>query len=355
MSGFMGFRVMLPQRAPDAIQIIGPFKSSPLAFVRGKIQRAGRQESTPRILPPDMIFPPYLKRGDKVALISPSGKTTRAVIGRAADLLARQGFKVKTGRHALDDDGVFAGSDTARAADMQKALDNPSIRAVFFSRGGYGCLRTHQLLDWTAFHQHPKWLVGFSDNTVFHSYLSRQRTASIHGVMAASFEHSGAPSGSFLKLMDMLAGGAAVHDLNPHPLNRTGTAKGILTGGNLSILQSLRGTGLDLKPKGKILFIEDIHELNYRVDRMMQNLKAGGVLEEIRGLIVGHFTGMKDGAAHYGKTALEIIRDAVDPYDYPVVFGFPAGHELPNHPLLMGGRTSLEVSNIRAIVRNPQR
>jgi muramoyltetrapeptide carboxypeptidase len=302
-----------------------------------------------------MKFPPYLEPGDKVALISPSGKTTRAVIERAAGLLQQQGFRVKTGRHACDGDGVFAGSDTARAADMQKALDDPSIRAVFFSRGGYGCLRTQLRLDWSAFHQHPKWLVGFSDNTVFHSYLSRRKTASIHGAMAASFEHAGMPSESFLKLMDMLAGGNPVHELAPHPLNRAGKATGVLAGGNLSILQSLRGTALDLKPKGKILFIEDIDELHYRIDRMMQNLKAGGVLETISGLIVGHFTGIKDGAAPYGKTALEIIREAVDPYDYPVVFGFPAGHELPNHPLLMGGRTALKVSKSRAVVGNPVR
>ncbi len=276
-----------------------------------------------------MKLPPYLKPGDKVALISPSGKTTQAVIGRAAELLAQQGFKVKTGRHASDGDGVFAGTDAARAADMQKALDDKSIRAVFFTRGGYGCLRTHQLLDWTKFHRHPKWLVGFSDNTVFHSYLSRHKTASVHGVMAASFDHDGAPGGGFLKLMDLLAGGKCIHEPAPHPLNRNGRANGVLTGGNLSILLSLRGTPLDLQPRGKILFIEDIHELNYRIDRMMQT-------------------------AHYGKTALEIIREAVEPYDYPVVFGFPAGHELPNHPLLMGGRTALEVTDTRVVVGNPK-
>jgi len=138
----------------------------------------------------------------------------------------------------------------------------------------------------------------------------------------------------------------------PHKLNRMGKAAGVLGGGNLSILQSLRGTSLDLKPKGKILFIEDIHELNYRVDRMIQNLKAGGVLEEISGLVVGYFTGMNDGAAAYGKTVLEIIREAVDSYDYPVVFGFPAGHELPNYPLLMGGKVTLEVSENGALIRN---
>jgi muramoyltetrapeptide carboxypeptidase len=302
-----------------------------------------------------MQFPPLLKHGDKVALVSPSGIISPSVIESASELLKKQGYKVKIGKHALDAHGVFAGTDAARAADMQKALDDPSIRAVFFSRGGYGCLRTHQLLDWTMFHRHPKWLVGFSDNTVFHSYLARRKIASIHGIMSAGFEHEGAQSESFLKLMDILAGGAAVHEITPHPLNRKGKTSGILTGGNLSILQSLRGTALDLKPKGKILFIEDIHELNYRIDRMMQNLKAGGLLEKIDGLIVGHFTGMKDGVTPYGMDVLEIIRESVDPYDYPVVFGFPAGHELPNHPLLMGGRAVLDVSDTRASIQNQNR
>lgn len=297
-----------------------------------------------------MIFPPFLKPGNKVALISPSGKMSRAVIERAAGLLEQQGFKVKVGKHAFDEHGLFAGTDAARGEDMQNALDEKSIRAIFFTRGGYGCLRTHQLLDWSRFHRHPKWLVGFSDNTVFHSYLSRQKTASIHGAMASAFEHDGAPSASFIKLMDMLAGRDVIYEFAPHPMNRVGKTSGVLAGGNLSILQSLRGTALDLKPKGKILFIEDIHELNYRIDRMMQNLKTGGVLEQLKGLIVGHFTNIKDGAADYGMTALEIIREAVEPYDYPVIFGFPAGHELPNLPLMMGCRTRLDVSNARVRV-----
>ena len=298
-----------------------------------------------------MTFPPYLSPGDKVALISPSGRVAQAVVERAAEVLKDQGFRVKVGKYAFDAEGLFAGNDAARAADMQKALDDKSIRAVFFTRGGYGCLRTHALLDWKGFHKNPKWLVGFSDNTVFHSYLSRQKTASIHGVMASSYEHECEPNASFLKLMEMLAGKGCSYEVPPHPLNRFGSAKGVLAGGNLSILQSLRGTPLDLKAKGKILFIEDIHELNYRIDRIMQNLKAGGVLEEIKGLIVGHFTEMKDGASAFGMTALEIIREAVEPYDYPVVFGFPAGHEMPNDPLLFGGKTSLVVAEDQVEVR----
>jgi muramoyltetrapeptide carboxypeptidase len=299
-----------------------------------------------------MTFPPYLSRGDKVSIISPAGIIGREVIERGAELLRQQGFKVRIGKHAFDEAGLFAGDDAARAADMQQALDDKSIRAIFFSRGGYGCLRTHLQLDWSRFHKYPKWLVGFSDNTVFHSYLSRKKTASIHAVMASSFERNAEPTDSFLKLMDLLKGEMLNHALPAHQLNRPGKASGILAGGNLSILQSLRGTSLDLKPKGKILFIEDIHELNYRIDRMMINLKAGGILEAISGLIVGYFTDMKDGAAPYGQTVLEMIRDAVAPYDYPVVFGFPAGHELPNHPLLMGGRISLKVSPDGVKIRN---
>jgi len=302
-----------------------------------------------------MKFPPYLIVGDKVSIISPAGSIGGAVIERGAEILRRQGFRVKIGKHAFDEDGVFAGTDADRAADMQKALDDKSIKAVFFSRGGYGCLRTHLHLDWSRFHQHPKWLVGFSDNTVFHSYLSGQKTASIHGVMASSYEKDGELTDSFLKLVDLLSGKKVDLVVPSHELNRMGEATGVLSGGNLSILQSLRGTPLDLKPKGKILFIEDIHELNYRIDRMMQNLKAGGVLEEIAGLVVGYFTGMNDGAAPYGKTVLEIIREAVNPYDYPVVFGFPAGHELPNHPLLLGGNVTLEVSSNGALIRNHHR
>ena len=299
-----------------------------------------------------MRMPPWLNPGDKVSIISPSGRIDRLVVERGAELLRQQGYKVRIGRHAFDGEGVFAGSDKHRAADMQKALDDPTIKAVFFSRGGYGCLRTHQRLDWSCFLEHPKWLVGFSDITVFHAYLSRQKIASVHGVMTASFERDGTLTEAFSQMMELLRGNAPDPHLPPHPLNRPGSATGILTGGNLSIIQSLRGTPLDLKPKGKILFIEDLNELHYHLDRMMRNLEAGGILGQLSGLIVGHFTGMKDGATPYGRTAFEIIKEAVAPYDYPVMFGFPAGHELPNQPLLMGGRVELKVSSNGVTLRN---
>lgn len=298
-----------------------------------------------------MKQPPYLLYGDRVAMISPAGKIDRQVVERGAELLRQQGFLVETGQHVSAMEGVFAGSDAARAADMQQALDDPAIKAVFFTRGGYGCLRTHLLLDWSAFLKQPKWLVGFSDITVFHAYLSRHRIASVHGVMAAWFERDGAPTGGFLQLMELLRGTPPAYEVPPHPFNRCGAAAGILTGGNLSVIHSLRGTPLDLRPKGRILFLEDVGEYHYHLDRMLRNLTAGRVLEQLSGLVVGYFSAMKDGETPYGQTACEIIRDAVAPYPYPVLFGFPSGHELPNCPLLMGSGVTLEVAAAGARLR----
>jgi muramoyltetrapeptide carboxypeptidase len=292
-----------------------------------------------------MKFPSYLLPGDKVSIVSPAGKIERQIAERGAELLRQQGFRVEIGAHTFDKEGVFAGSDEARAADMQKALNDKSIKAIFFSRGGYGSLRTHTLLNWSSFFKKPKWLIGFSDITVFHAYLANHNIASVHGVMTAWFEKDAVSTSSFSEMMDLLRGKKPEYTLPPNELNRNGVISGVLTGGNLSLIQSLRGTPLDISPKGKILFIEDIDEHYYHIDRMMLNLKTGRILERISGLVVGYFTGNKDGDAPFGKTAYEIIKEAVAPYQYPVVFGFPAGHELPNYPLLMGSKITLNVSD----------
>ena len=298
-----------------------------------------------------MKFPSKLSPGDKVSIISPASKIDRQIAERAADLLRQQGFRVEIGLHALDIDGMFAGTDPERAADMQKVLNDKSIKAVFFTRGGYGSIRTHQLINWSSFFKKPKWLIGFSDITVFHAYLNRHSIASLHGVMTAWFEKDEILTDSFLQMIACLKGKTPEYVLPSHNLNRKGGSSGILTGGNLSIIQSLRGTPCDISPKGKILFIEDINEHHYHLDRMMMNLKAGGVLEQLSGVIVGYFTGIKDGETVYGKTAVEIIHEAVSTYHYPVVFGFPAGHEFPNYPLIMGSKISLEVTDDRVIIK----
>lgn len=298
-----------------------------------------------------MKFPPWLKPGDKVSIISPAGKIERQIAERGAEILRQQGFRVEIGRHTFEKEGIFAGNDFDRAADMQKVLNDKSARAIFFSRGGYGSIRTHLLLNWSSFFKNPKWLIGFSDITVFHAYLSRHDIASAHGVMTAWFEKDEVLTESFLQLIEMLKGKKPEYSVIPHPLNRNGAATGILTGGNLSIIQSLRGTPLDISPKGKILFLEDIDEHHYHLDRMIQNLKAGRVLEQLSGLVVGYFTGIKDGETPFGKTVCEIINDAVAPYRYPVIFGFQAGHELPNYPLILGSLILMTVSNDHAIIK----
>lgn len=298
-----------------------------------------------------MKFPPWLKPGDKVSIISPAGKIDRQIAERGAEILRQQGFRVEIGRHTFEKEGIFAGNDFDRAADMQEVLNDKSVRAIFFSRGGYGSIRTHLLLNWSSFFKNPKWLIGFSDITVFHAYLSRHDIASVHGVMTAWFEKEEVLTESFLQLIEMLKGKKPEYSVIPHPLNKNGVATGILTGGNLSIIQSLRGTSLDISPKGKILFLEDIDEHHYHLDRMIQNLKAGHVLEQLSGLVVGYFTGIKDGETPFGKTVCEIINDAVAPNRYPVIFGFQAGHELPNYPLILGSRISMTVSNDQAIIK----
>ncbi len=291
-----------------------------------------------------MKFPPWLLPGDKVAIISPAGKIERQLAERGAEILRQQGFRVLIGLNAFEVEGIFAGPDIARAADMQQALDDKSVRAIFFSRGGYGSIRTLQLLNWSSFFKRPKWLIGFSDITVFHAFLSVHDIASIHGVMTAWFEKDGNLTGSFTEMLELLKGKNPVYMLPSHAQNKSGAATGILTGGNLSIIQSLRGTPLDISPKGKILFIEDIDEYHYHIDRMMLNLKTARILEKISGLIVGYFTAITDRETSFGKTTSEIIAEVVAPYRFPVCFGFPAGHELPNIPLIMGSKILLDVS-----------
>ena len=292
-----------------------------------------------------MKYPPYLQPGDKVSIVSPAGKIERQIVERGAEILRTEGFLVEIGHHAFDIEDMQAGTDQNRAFDLQKALNDKSIKAVFFSRGGYGSIRTFSLINWSSFFKKPKWLIGFSDITVFHAYLTNHSIPSVHGVMTAWFEKDGALTDSFMKLMAVLKGEKLDFIVEPHPFNKTGTAMGILTGGNLALIQSMRGTPLDISPKGKILFIEDIGEQHYNIDRMMQNLKVGKVLQQLSGLIAGYYTDMRDGETPFGKSAYEIIREVVDPYRYPVVFGFSAGHELPNYPLVMGGRISLNVTD----------
>ncbi|MEI6277547.1 MAG: LD-carboxypeptidase [Prolixibacteraceae bacterium] len=298
-----------------------------------------------------MIHPPFLQKGDKIAMVSPAGSIKRVLVDQAIRLLEDEGFVVETGVHAFDTFHQFSGTDAARAEDMQKALDDPAVNAIFFTRGGYGSIRTLMLLDWSGFYRFPKWLVGFSDITIFHAYLSTNKVASVHGVMTTFFFENGLRTTSFDRLLSLLRGNSPEYQLEPNQLNRPGKCQGELVGGNLSLLISLRGTPLDIPLDGKVLFIEDILEFDYHIDRMMMNLKFGGALSNLAGLIVGYFTETKLSGIPFGRSDYQIIRDAVADYGYPVVFGFPAGHELPNYPLVMGSEISLDVTEDQVFIQ----
>jgi muramoyltetrapeptide carboxypeptidase len=298
-----------------------------------------------------MTIPPFLQPGDKIVMVSVAGKVQREPVEKAVLLLEQENFATEISPHAFGQHHMFSGTDVERASDMQRALDDPGIKAILLTRGGYGSLRTLSLLDWSGFFKQPKWLIGFSDITVFHSFLTCQEVASIHAVMTSYFFENGARTDSLNRLLKLLSGHPLAYEIQPNSLNRKGSATGTLVGGNLSLLLSVRGTAIDFSLEGKVLFIEDIGEYDYHIDRMMMNFKYGGGLSKLSGLIVGYFTDTKSSNTPFGKSANEIIRDAVEGYDFPVVFGFPAGHELPNYPLVMGSEVSIVATDEKVVVK----
>ena len=291
-----------------------------------------------------MQEPAYIKPGDKIGIVSPASKIEQQFVEPAIELLKSLGYQVELGKHIFAQAHQFAGTDEQRSADIQAMLDNPDIKAIICSRGGYGTLRTLQKVSWKKFCKSPKWIVGFSDITVLHSKLNRLKVSSIHGVMPRYFIENNQSSKSFDSLLKALAGEKLSYKTEPSDSNRKGKSTGELVGGNLSILYSLRSTPYDIDTRRKILFIEDLSEYLYHLDRMMMNLKAGGKLAQLTGLVVGGFTGMKDNDTPFGKNATEIIFDAVAEYDYPVLFNFPAGHQSNNFALKLGCTAELEVT-----------
>jgi muramoyltetrapeptide carboxypeptidase len=295
---------------------------------------------TPLLLPftkKRMPNPGYLNPGDLIAVVAPAGKVLPEQVVPAIDWLERNGFKVLTGRHLLSSEFQFAGKDTERTDDLQEALDHPEVKAIIFARGGYGTIRIVESISFEGLLKYPKWLVGFSDITILHNISANLAIPTIHGPMMRGFlEKDGQPAESLIRLMQVLKGHqAAIHFESMIP-NQTGQATGILAGGNLSLIYSLLGTPYDLDTRDKILFIEDIGEYLYHIDRMMISLRLAGKLKNLKGLIVGQFTGLKDNDDPFGKTVEEIIRESTRGYDYPIGFGCPSGHGSPNYPLVLG-------------------
>jgi muramoyltetrapeptide carboxypeptidase len=291
-----------------------------------------------------LICPPFIKKGALVGLVSPSGKIPPNVVVQAEKYLDQLGFRHVRGKHVTDAWHQFAGKDESRAADLQEMIQNPEVEVIWCTRGGYGAQRVIENVDFSILRANPKWLVGFSDITVFHSILQNvEGVMSVHGPMAKNLYNGVYNTSGMTSLWELLQGSMTQFDLEPHPLNRQGISKGILTGGNLTILNTLKGSPYDFDPTGKILFIEDVGEYLYHIDRMMQGLKLAGKLACLSGLVVGQMSELQDNNAPFGASAYEIIADAVKDYAYPVLFDFPAGHTKRNEPLLFGAKVTMQV------------
>ncbi len=288
-----------------------------------------------------MIRPPFLQPGDTLAIAATARKVDRQELDNACEYLKQKEYCVVLASNIYSEYHQFAGTDEERIKGLQELLDNTEIKAILIARGGYGTVRIIDHLDFTKFKQHPKWICGFSDVTALHSHLFNLGFESIHSTMPILFSQS---LDAAEKLMLILNGQPIKYNLPPHPLNRFGKTKGILVGGNLSVLYSLSSSISQIDYKNKILFIEDIDEYLYHIDRMLMQMKRAGFLKHLKGLVVGGFTNMKDNTTPFGKTAEEIIYDTVKEYDYPVCFNFPAGHIKNNMPFIHGGEIILNVN-----------
>jgi len=291
-----------------------------------------------------MIYPPSLTAGDTIGIVAPARKVNREELEFAIRWWERKGFRVVLGKHLFAENHQYAGSDSARTEDFQNMLDDSEIKAIFCARGGYGTLRIIDNFEFLGFSLEPKWICGFSDITVFHSHINKNcRVATIHSTMPISA--NGDNSVNLETLFQILIGENPVYECKPHPLNRIGTCTGALTGGNLSLLYALSGSISDLDMANKILFIEDVDEYLYHIDRMMLQLKRAGKLQNLAGLLVGSFTKMRDNDIAFGSTFEQIIREHCEEYSYPIAFNFPAGHDEVNVAMKFGGIYLLTVED----------
>ena len=295
-----------------------------------------------------MTTPPILQKGDTIAILATARKNLDDNLKPAIDLLHSWGLEVVIGSTIGLDENQLAGTDEQRAADFQKQLDNPNIKGIWCVKGGYGTVRMVDLLDFTKFKQNPKWIIGFSDVTVLHNHLNTMGYKSIHGIMPVTTARASKEAVESLKIA--LFGNHLSYQVAADPMNRMGTATGELVGGNLSILYSLLGSQSAIDCTDKILFIEDLDEYLYHVDRMMMNLKRNGCLESIKGIIVGAMSGMKDNDIPWGKNAVQIIEDVTKTYNIPVLYSFPAGHIRDNRTLILGSKVTLNVGKTSSSV-----
>lgn len=300
-----------------------------------------------------IIFPKSLKKGDKIAVISPAGAVDAAQLEKGIEMIKSKGYEPVLGEHLytkFSNGYNYAGTEQERIKDINWALNDIEISAIWASRGGYGCQHLIEYLNLKNFTKNPKWYIGYSDNTVIQSYLLKKGFASIHGqtIKTSSF---GVTEESYDLIFDILKGKTPKYSLKSHQFNKPGIIEGELIGGNLALIYALLGTKYSFDFKDKILFIEDIGENFYALDRMIMSLELAGVFNKISGLIIGGMTNMGDEKENkqyeesFDEFAYKLISDRISKYNFPVVFGFPNGHIKDNRPLIIGGNVKLQIKD----------
>lgn len=292
-----------------------------------------------------MQAPRYLRSGDKVAIISTARKISEEEVQAAVDKFQSWGLEVIKGKFLHAQHHQFAGTEEQRAFDLQKTLNDSSIRAIFCARGGYGTIQIIDKIDWSSFRRNPKWIVGYSDITVLHSHINRNcGIETIHATMPINFSGNRIDNNSISSLYSALFKGKNSYEFPSHPFNREGIVQAPIVGGNLSILYSLLGSKSDVSTDNSILFLEDLDEYLYHIDRMMMNLERNSKFKHIKALLIGGMNDMNDNTIPYGQNAEEIIHQIASKYKFPIAFNFPAGHISDNRAIILGRDTVLEIS-----------
>ncbi|WP_082333667.1 LD-carboxypeptidase [Mangrovimonas sp. TPBH4] len=311
------------------------------AMATGNAQQSNSQ------IPNKLIQPEYLKAGDTVAIVAPSGilKNREEEVQDAVTLLESWGLHAKVGDHVFSQDNHFAGTDAQRAADFQKALDDPTISAIWCAQGGYGSVRIVDKLDYTKFKQHPKWLIGYSDITGLHNQFHNLGYESIHAMMCISLKKDVSEiQETIASFKKAIFGEPLSYTLKGSSYNRTGKAVGPLVGGNLTLLHTMLGSETSIDVSGDILFIEEIGEYKYHIDRMLQSLKRAGYFENCKGVLVGDMSKLRKNTTLWGTSIEQLILDALSDYDFPIAFHMPAGHEKDNRAMIFGRTIEMTVT-----------
>jgi len=295
-------------------------------------------------------IPAYLDRGDTIGVVCPAGYMAMERVQQCLQILQAWGFKVKVGKTVGGNStNYFSGTDKERLTDFQEMLDDDEVKAVLCARGGYGIGRIIEQIKFKKFAKRPKWIIGFSDVTVLHAHIySNYKIATLHAPMAGAFNEG--ENEFVLSLRSALTGTSAKYEVKPHEFNKIGMASGELVGGNLALLTHICGTSSDIKTKNRILFLEDVGEYLYNVDRMLYQLKRNGKFDKLSGVIIGGFTENKDTDRPFGKTVFEIIHEIFQEFDYPICFGFPVSHGIENYALKIGVEYNLSISSGKVIL-----